>query len=336
MIDLFKVDDSLLYTGMRLLRDAMKAKGWRVEVPYPGSSHCFIDRQDGREALHIFSTSPPSTSFSAGHLANDKYATYQRIKEARISQPKTILVNNTDNIDEAVQLMSEYSSVIVKPLDAGHGDGITTSISNVQELATAIALASKESKNSGNVIVQQMLTGEQHDIRIACIDYKFVGAIWRVPASVVGDGEKNLGELIECENQTKRGKAYHAKYAFINTERARQYLGDQIKYVPKLGEKVRVMGVANYGQGGEIIDITDSIPDWLRKESEKIAKICNLPVCGVDFLSNKEIKHTDSRADVEVFFIENNKCPSLAIHDRPTTGKGRGAIKKYVDYLDTL
>jgi D-alanine-D-alanine ligase and related ATP-grasp enzymes len=336
MVDLFSIDNEKLNTGMRLLRDALQEKGWSAEVPYVGSVHCFIDRNDERNPIHIFSATPPTTSFAAAHLANDKYATYKLIERIGVRQPETIVITDENDIGAAIKFLEKFSNVIVKPIDGGHGKGITTNITKTSELKEAISVAIQNTSSKKAAIAQRMLLGDWHDIRIVCINYQFVAAICRVAASVVGDGAKSIGELIEFENQTKRGKAYFAKYAFIDVEKAKKYLSDRIDVVPMKGEKVKVMDVANYGQGGELIDITDDIPDWLKRDSESVARASELLVCGVDFLANKNVKSDSSKEDVEIFLIENNKCPSLAIHDKPTVGISRGVVKKYVDYLETI
>jgi len=340
MIDLSTIDDEKLSIGMRLLRDAILAKGWVVQVPYVGSSHCFIDRKNGREPLHIFSSTPPGSSWPAGHIANDKFATYVLLNEQGINQPETISISDSSfgsDIAQAKQLIERHGKIVIKPLDGGHGQGITVNIEAEKELLDAIKYARQFSRlGSDIVIAQQMLKGLLHDARIIVIGGEFVAAVKRIPAAVTGDGKKNLLQLIEFENSTFRGEPYYAKLAKINTEAAKKFLGERINYVPAKSERVTVMGIANYGQGGELVDITDDIPSWLSKEAEKIAHITGLPVCGVDYLSLEPLSQATTPGDFSVFCIEVNKCPSLAIHDCPTIGKDRGAVKAYVEYLETI
>jgi glutamate--cysteine ligase len=105
--------------------------------------------------------------------------------------------------------------------------------------------------------------------------------------------------------------------------------------IPAKDVKVRVLGVANYGRGGELVDISDDIPNWMKQEAEIVSKSCGLAVCGVDYLSEKLNKHS-KRHEIKSYVIEVNKTPILAIHDEPTIGKNRRAVEKYVDYLNTI
>ena len=75
MIDLLQVPDDRLGQTLRLMKAEFIKHGWSVTIPYVGASHCFIDRGDGK-IIHSFSVTPPTTSFAAAHLANNKFATY--------------------------------------------------------------------------------------------------------------------------------------------------------------------------------------------------------------------------------------------------------------------
>ena len=238
----------------------------------------------------------------------------------------------TDN--ELEGFINVYSETVVKPLDGSHGNGITVGVSNLEQAKIAIKIAETSSSTS-RVLVQEMVQGKQiYDVRVLCIGGKFIGAIHRIPAQVRGDGEHTLGELIRIENSTFRGEAYKTKFAYIDEKRAERYLGNKIDTIPQKDEVVRVIDVANYGAGGELIDVTDDIPEWIKEEAIKAGDILDVPVAGVDYLiSTETIK--DATPDQAVI-IEVNKGPSLAIHDEPTVGISRQATQAYVDLLEQL
>ncbi|GHU07859.1 hypothetical protein FACS189431_3110 [Alphaproteobacteria bacterium] len=335
MLDLLKIDDNKLSQTIRSLKGEFISRGWGAEIPNLGSSHVFVDRKDGSAPLHIFSSTPPATSFAAGLLANDKYGVYQVLKVQDIPQPETIVVNSSspNAVADAEKLIEKVGKVVIKPVDGGHGNGVTVNINQTSEILPAMKKAAIFNKSSSRrVLVQEMIDENLLDIRILCIDYKFVAAINRVPASVTGDGKHSVEELINIENTTFRGKAYFAELATIDVEDARQYLGDSIHDIPDKGVEIRTLGVANYGRGGKLVDITDDIPEWMQREAEKAATACGLAVCGVDYLAER-VSKDQKRGDIPAFIVELNKTPILAIHDAPTVGKNRGAVKNYVDYL---
>jgi D-alanine-D-alanine ligase-like ATP-grasp enzyme len=329
MVDLLKIDDAKLSQTARLLKQEFMKRGWSVEMPSAGSYHFFIDRNDGMPSLHIFASTPPTTSFAAGMLANNKFGTYQIIKAQEISQPETVMINGSGAGENSIaaNFLKKYGKVVVKPLDSGHGNGITTGINNLKDLNEAVTRAVKHNRSSSTkVILQQMVSKDLSDVRVLCINYRYIAAINRVPASVTGDGIHTVGQLIDIENSTFRGRAYRAKLATIDKADAERYLGVDIALVPEKGSKTRVLGVANYGRGGELVDVSDDIPGWMKREAEQVSKACGLAVCGVDYLMS----------ETEAYVIEVNKTPILAIHDEPTVGQNRHAVEKYVEYLGSL
>jgi glutathione synthase/RimK-type ligase-like ATP-grasp enzyme len=327
MLDLLKIDDAKLSQTARLLKQAFAKRGWTAQMSSASSPHFFVDRKDGGAPLHIFASTPPTTSFAAGMLANNKFEVYQLLKTKNIAQPETVVMNSK-NIDEAaIDFLKKHGEVVVKPLDSGHGNGITIGVKNREELVAAAEHAAKHNKASARkVLLQQMVGRNLRDVRILCINYQYVAAINRLPASVTGDGAHTVGQLIDIENSTFRGRAYHAKLAVIDKADAERYLGADINSIPEKDSKTQVLGVANYGRGGELIDISDDIPSWMKKEAEDVSRICGLAVCGVDYLMS----------ETERYVIEVNKTPSLAIHDEPTVGQNRQAVEKYVEYLNIL
>lgn len=340
MIDITTISDLDAGLTLKLFRAEAQRRNWKIEVPYVGSAH-FIIQRDGKEDIHIFSSTPHSTSYAAGKLANDKYATYTFLIKANIVQPETVMVGPpaSDASLEAKGLLNRHGLVVVKPIDGGHGQGVTVGVADVKELEAAIQYARLYTTENNAVIVQeQFQTEELYDIRILCVDYEFTAAILRVPASVSGNGIHTIRQLIEMENKKpERGRPYYQKYATIDVERAENYLGTaRMNTVPEEGEEVPVLGIANYGAGGDTIDVTDDIPGWLKEEAIRAARCLELPVAGIDYLLSKAPSSSFDRSRLRSTLIEVNKCPSLIIHDAPTKGESRNVTAQYFDYLERI
>ncbi len=335
MIDLLTIPKTSLNQTTRLLQDEYASRGWAVLTPYVGSPHYFIDRGDGKE-MHIFGATPPATSYAAAQLANDKYATHQILERADVVQLETVLVD--DDTTEAIELMRGCGKVVVKPVDGGHGNGITIGVTTVDELVRAVEYAKSFTGSSKKAVVQAQFDHHPiRDIRVLCIDFKYVAALMRVPARVFGDGILTIRELIDHENTSpKRGEPYRAPLARIDIDRAIQFLGEKMNSVPEVDEEVWVLGVANYGAGGELIDLTDDMPDWLIDQAERASRVAGLTVAGIDFMMADTPTKQQTIDSTTAVIVEINKCPSLAIHDQPTFGTPRGAAKAYVDYLAGL
>lgn len=337
MIDLTEIPEDKLSQTMRGIKREAEVRQWRAAVPYIGSPHCFITRNDGK-ALHIFSATPPTTSYAAAHLANDKFATYEVLAETDVPQPATLLVESGELTNEAIAFMQAHHRVVAKPLDGGHGKGITVNISTEPLLSTALKEASEAGRSSQHALLQAQYPYDvSYDLRLLCIDFTYCAAILRIPARIFGDGIHTVRKIIEQENASdKRGKAYYAPLAMIDMDKASQYLGEEIEKVPPKGTEVRVLGIANYGAGGETVDVTNAIPKKLIEYAEEASRTCELSVAGVDFLVAQSPEIQSAIDELDPVLIEINKCPLLAMHDAPTSGESQHVIARYMEYLASL
>lgn len=317
----------------RLLCKDMLARGWKVEVPYEGVSDFYIEKNDGQR-IHFRSTVPPTVSYAAALTSNDKLATSFVLASHGIEQLPVGLFAGTDMASMGM-FLDDHKLITAKPLDGSHGNGITTGIDTAKRLAIAVEQIMGIAGSKKSVLLQrQFKSAVMHDIRVLIINGHYIASIHRVAARVRGDGVLSVEALIERENQhPDRGEPYRAKLARIDEARAHAYLGEKLQDIPVEGEFVTVTGVANYGAGGELIDITDDIPEWMRAEAILAAETLDLKVAGVDFLVDGAPTINMQREHQPAIIIEVNSVPSLCIHDEPTRGKARGVVSAYVDYL---
>lgn len=335
MLDLLTVDDSDMNQTMRLIKKEVARRKWKASVPRPWSLYVFLTRDDGVN-LTIFGATPPTTSYAAAKVADDKIVTYELLNQTDIPQLDTISIRE-DATNTALTLMKKFGKIVVKPIDGSHGNGVSVGIHDEAGLRRAIAHA-KAHTTRNTVLVQRHFPYDTvYDLRMLCIDYRFIAAIYRMPAIVIGDGVHTTEQLIAMANADgSRGVAYKAPLAMIDVEGARRHLSTALQDVPPKDQRVEVLGIANYGAGGETIDATDSIPDWLKRMAELASRTLQLPVAGVDFMLNDVPQSSMTREQLKVAFTEANKGPSLAIHAEPTRGMPRDAVRVYFDYLATI
>ncbi len=331
MVDFYQVPDEKLSLSLRNFRNIIKNRGWKNAKFVYGIGTCvFATRPDGKEIRFSYGT-PPTTSYGAGNLADDKFASYLVLKDIGVEQPETVLIMPGDDVDKILEdFLQKNSPVVIKPIDGSHGNGVHVGIKDLDE-AKEIVKEVQEISNSGRVLVQKQLFPQSFETRVICIDYKFVKAFSRIPACVTGDGKHTISELIDIENTTKRTEKYKSNLSFIDKESAVEYLRKQaisngleddaiLNSVPAENERTQVVGTCNTGQGGTMEDVTDSIPVEQRKLSEKIARHLELPLVGVDFLDQ--------------YVIEVNKAPALF---HPVDGEASTfCIEKIVEYLEKI
>lgn len=333
MINAATIPAERLRFTTRLIRDQALERGWKVWLYYEYSSQLRLERPDGTQ-LEVYSATPPTTSYVAALRADDKFFTHVALQAAGLPLPETYVVGSLAQATPIVQqFVAAGKQYVIKPLNEGHGNGVSVELETLDHLPLAFAYAQEYSED---VIIQEQVQ-QPTDLRIMCINGKCVAGLVRIPARVLGDGTHTVAELIETENHSsRRGLNYTKELNIINKTRAELYVGNKLKYVPKKGEWFQVLGTANVGTGGETVDVTHELPQWLKDMAVKAAEVMELPVCGVDFLLGEMPKITHTPQTLPVKIIEINKTPALFMHETPTYGKPRPVVSAYLDYLGTL
>lgn len=337
MQDLFAIPDESLKRTKVLLKREFAARGWHAWVAYKDSPIIWVDRNDGKAKIGMYSSTPPTSSYWNAILVDDKFATYQFLREHRVAQPETVRYASAADIPAAKAFLRAKARLVVKPQSAAHGDGVSMNITTEEALKAAVIRAETISRGDGVLLQEQYLAPNPAEIRVLCINHKFIGAILRRPAYVTGDGKLSIAELIDAENsQPDRGEPYRTRLSYIDKQRASEYLGEAMNEVPQNGQEVRVMDVANYGAGGETISVNHVLPKWLIEDSEQLSEIVGLPVIGIDYIYSGSLRPEATDGELQPMVLELNRCPSLCIHDEPTEGVPQGAVKAYADYLAGL
>lgn len=318
-------------TARTIVKKAL-ARGWRAQRYTPHSSHIRLIRND-EVSIEISTAMPPTTSYIAAQLSDNKYLTHLCLEEAGLPVVQTFLCRDDNEAQKAAEtILDSGASYVVKPLNASHGDGITVGVSDLESLSIALAYAQQY---SSNIIVQEYLP-DAVDLRLLCINDQFVAALERIPARVVGDGTHTIAELIEVENQSNRGLSYTSDLTEIPIDRVRAHLGGAIHDVPKNGVIRQVLGTANVGTGGETRDVTDLLPQWMKDMAATAVQKIGLGVGGVDFLILGQPYPEMTVEQAHPIITEVNKNPSMFIHETPNHGQPRMVVDEYLDYLARL
>ncbi len=319
-------------SAQMMVRQAM-ARGWKV-CGFETNTSIFLLYIPGRtEPVQIFSSSPPFTSFVGSKIAKDKVITNALLGAAGLPVPAEMLLHAKDYDRQAAEkFIMCYEKTVLKPLDGAHGKGITMGVSSMVELDKAIANARNYSTRIRMVLQEQL---EGIDIRVVCMDYKYVNAMTRTPAAVTGDGEHSVRELIDIVNsRDDRGFNYSASLNMIQLDRVVEYLGeDALSSVPEAGRAVQVIGVANIGMGGIRKNVRDDVSAELRAMAEKVSRVLQLPLCGVDFIVKKSPAINDDVASLDPRIIEVNTCPTLTVYEDLKSSEQVEVIDKYLDYV---
>jgi cyanophycin synthetase len=218
---------------------------------------------------------------------------------------------------EALKIFNSINKpVITKPNLGSRSRHTTTHISTEEELEKAYKLAHQLSPW---VMIEEELTGYVH--RGTVIGGKLIAVLRREPAYVIGDGVHNVRELIDIENKNplRAGPIFHQLALDEEAIKELTHWGKTADTIPKDKEIVTLGQKTSRAVGGGLTDMTDVVHSDNKEMLEKIGKVLNDPLIGVDFIMDDvSISWKDQpRCGV----IECNSAPFIDLHHFPLIGK---------------
>ncbi len=298
-------------------------------IPYIRlNKHSLVQLGYGVNQKRIRATIASTTSSIAVDIACDKEETKNLLEAAEIPVPKGVIVRSEEGLRDAIDRV-KYP-LVLKPVDGNHGKGATTDINNWEQAITALAAAQKYSRS---VICERFIVG--FDFRVLVINYKFVCAALRTPASVTGDGEHTIQWLVDQTNRDpRRGFGHEKVLTQIKIDDFTQKMLDDKGYtlqtIPAAGELVLLKPTANLSTGGTSTDVTDEVHPVNIFLAERIARIIGLDICGIDIMA------TDLRTPLFEnggAVLEVNAAPGFRMHIEPSVGLPRNVAEPVIDML---
>jgi cyanophycin synthetase len=333
--------------GYNLAEDIQQLRVIREDTRLGPSTGCIVDEAAKRNIPYIRlnkqslvqlgygvnqkrirATIASTTSNIAVDIACDKEETKLLLEAAEIPVPGGTVIKTEEGLKEAIEKFGY--PLVIKPIDGNHGKGNTTNITTWEQAVKALAAAKEYGRN---VIIEKFITG--YDFRCLVINYKFICAALRTPASVVGDGKNNIKWLIDETNKDpRRGYGHEKVLTQITIDQFTQKMLDDagitLESVPKKSERVLLKPTANLSTGGTSTDVTDEVHPANVFMFERIAKIIGLDICGIDVMAN------DLRTPVSEnggAILEVNAAPGFRMHIDPSEGLPRNVAEPVVDML---
>lgn len=288
----------------------------------------FVQLGYGCKQSRIEATITSHTSSLAVDVAGNKDQTKKLLADANLPVPFGEVVYDFENLKGAIDAIGY--PVVIKPLDGNHGKGATI---NIQDWEHAACAFHRAKKYGDEVIVEKFIQG--HDFRVLVVDYKFVAAALRTPASVTGDGVHNVQQLIDIANQDpRRGAGHDNVLTEIKVDEVTLELLKKkslaLETVLPQGEELYLKPTANLSTGGTATDVTDDVHPHNRSCFERIARNVGLDICGIDVMApdlSTPLKKNGGAV------LEVNAAPGFRMHVEPTSGTPRNVAAPVVDML---
>lgn len=284
----------------------------------------------GKFQKRIQATITSETKHIAVEISCDKEDTHNLLNDLGLPVPQQRMVYSEREAVRAAERIGY--PVVIKPLNANHGRGVSINLNTPAEVEAGFAEAKEHSKSRA-ILVESFITGFDH--RMLVVNNKLVAVAKRVPGHVVGDGTHTIAELVDIVNQDPRRGIGHEKVLTkleLDTQanRLMAAAGVAEETVLPAGEIFYLRSTANLSTGGTAIDLTDVVHPDNRDMAERAIMAVGLDVGGVDFLIDDITK---SYKDIGGAIVEVNAAPGFRMHVAPSEGQPRDVAGRVIDML---
>lgn len=323
------------YGGGKLSSYCLALEAWRrgLQVTFYDADLRIFGISDGTRRV-VFNDSRPTsiTKRSDYQKLIKKWDTKRLMEKEQVPVPRGRLLDTAaTSLNDLESIAAEIGyPLVIKPNGGTMGRGVFSNIPSWAELSSSWNQLVEEIR-AEEVLIEKHHSGD--DYRILVVGDKVVAACLRVPANIEGDGTKSVEELIEDKNYSRKQNPFLSKGLIKIDYEVRQELKKNdmtLGSVPTDGQTVFLRRIANASAGGDVIDVTEALPEAIKDAAIRaVAAIPNVVVAGVDVLYK-----TGEAATPDTFtVIEMNSRPHIPVNMYPTQGTGQDVPKGMVDYF---
>ncbi len=325
----FKGYEDLELSTQLLLKTAVK-RGIKFGILDRQDNFILLQKGEHKEYVKQ-ATKTSLDSYSTVLIMENKIVTKKVIERSGIRVPDGRAYHDLE-IALTDYPVHRHKPIVIKPKSTNFGLGITIFAGDfsLEDYHKAFEMAFEHDQT---VLLEEFVTGKEY--RFLVMGDEVVGILHRVPANVVGDGNRTIEQLVFDKNKDPlRGKGYKTPLERIELgDVERMFLKNQSKTindVPKAGEIVYLRENSNISTGGDSIDFTDEIRESYKQIAIQSAKAAGATFCGVDMMIDRISEEASAK---NYCIIEINFNPAIHIHCYPYQGINRKADEKILDLL---
>lgn len=313
--------------GHLLEREALRYG--MASTRYPNGAFVVTDPVSEKQMAFKWGRSPLASGVALS-ICSYKEATRRLLKRVDVPVPKGRVFSTAD-WDLAVEYADRIGyPVVCKPVAGLRGIGVVANIQNRTELESALKLYRQSELGDDDFVIEEHVPGE--DYRIVVIGDQVVASVVRAPASVTGDGQHTIADLIEYKNRARRENPHlSSRLIKINDSVEYQLRLRNLSFssVPTPGQVVTLANSANLSQGGDSFEIADEMHPSIKELSVKaVQAIPGLGFCGLDMLIED---HTKPIWEQRVTVIELNAHAAIGSAQYPMWGEPAPVAKKFFE-----
>jgi cyanophycin synthetase len=277
----------------------------------------------GSAQRRIWTAETDRTSAVAESIAQDKNLTRRLLSAAGVPVPAGRAVSDPEDAWLAAQELGE--AVVVKPVDANHGRGVSIYLDDELAIRTAYELAARE---GSGVLVERFIPGTQH--RVLVVGDQAIACARGDADELLGDGRATIRQLIEQANSDpRRGEGSAQLLTPLELSQIaldllrRQNLTPES--IPQAGERVLIQH-----HGDLTVDETERLHPEVAAMCVLAAQAVGLDIAGLDVVAADIGVPLEAQGGA---VIEVNASPGLVAHLKPLAGKPRPVGEAIVNQL---
>jgi cyanophycin synthetase len=292
------------------------------------NDHSLVQFGHGKYQKRIQATVTSETRHIAVEIASDKEETNRILGDLGLPVPQQRQARSAEDAVRAAERLGY--PVVVKPLDANHGRGVSINLKSSDEVRIAF---DKAREHARTIVIETFLEGFDH--RMLVVNGTLVAVAKRVPGHVVGDGVHTIAQLVDLVNSDPRRGIGHEKVLTRlefdhQAERLMEQKGVTGAHVLADREIFFLRSTGNLSTGGTAVDLTDVVHPDNREMAERASQAIGLDVAGIDFIT---LDISRSYREVGGGICEVNAAPGFRMHVAPTEGKPRDVAGPVMDML---
>lgn len=290
-----------------------------------------ILRLDGTLIKTIDPPRYPTNALVSNTFVRDKLKTEEYLKKFNIRTPMSKVYDKDDvEIAKRETFVNSKEPVVIKPLHGTLGNGVMVNV-NEDRFNDNWKEMSKYLHGNREIILQKYLEG--FEARATIIEGELISITVRIPPYVIGTGEDTIEKLIDEKNEVRAKcgmlsqspikKHYNLNEFLLSTNLS-------LSSIPGNKEYVLLGSVSNFRNGGELMNITEIVPEEVKELAlDTIAAFPGFFSGGLDIMLK-------SFEDKNPVVLEVNGFPVLSLAAFPTYGKQTNPSKNYLESVITV
>ncbi len=298
-------------------------------IPYKPLIKYFVTEYSGNnKTWRIFKSLTPINNSVAVVLATYKGTTNRLLRDNSVPIPKQAKISSIDDVQKFAHEIGS-TDIVIKPQRGIGGSGVSVLPKTDEEIKIAFDNARNKSitdEDSAAVLIEEYIKG--NDYRLLVLDDQLIGALYRVPAYVTGNGQSSVANLIKEKNTLRQSKKQAGIPVDEETNKALRKINMTLESIPVADQHIQVRLNCNMCQGGSTQDVTAGVHPVYKDAAIKAAKALGLRLAGVDIISPDITK-----GDVKFAINEVNHNPMVELHYMVEKGEIQDVatiIQKYI------